>query len=295
MESPDLKVFAAVARLGGMNRAAHELNTVQSNVSARIRNLEEGLGTPLFERHSQGVTPTPAGLRLLPYAERGALLLGEARRAVADDGTPRGRLNIGSLETTAAMRLSPMLAGYVRAHPQVDVVLTTGTTQELIEAVLAHRVEGAFVCGPVDHPALYAEVVFRETMTLVTAPGAGGMRALAEGGDTRIVVLRAGCSYRQQLESILTRRGIVAVRRLEFGTIDGIVGCVAAGLGVTLLPQGVIGDALRDGRVAAHRLAPAEAKVETLFIRRHDGFVSSALAAFLQHARPARAQVDAAD
>ena len=80
MDGADLKVFEAVARLGGMNRAAAELNTVQSNVTARIRRLEEELGTPLFDRHSRGVTPTAAGLRLLPYAGRVGELLATARR-----------------------------------------------------------------------------------------------------------------------------------------------------------------------------------------------------------------------
>jgi len=68
MDATDLKTFEAVARLGGMNRAAAELNTVQSNVTTRIRALEEELGTPLFQRHSRGVVLTDAGRRLLPYA-----------------------------------------------------------------------------------------------------------------------------------------------------------------------------------------------------------------------------------
>ncbi|HZB92248.1 MAG TPA: LysR family transcriptional regulator, partial [Stellaceae bacterium] len=105
MDAADLRVFEAVARLGGMNRAAGALNTVQSNVTQRIRLLEEELATPLFERHSRGVALTPAGRRLLPYAERVAQLLAEARRAVRDEGTPAGPLQIGSLETTAALRL----------------------------------------------------------------------------------------------------------------------------------------------------------------------------------------------
>src|SRR5471032_2242409 len=88
MDVGDLKMFEAVARLGGINRAAGELNTVQSNVTARIRLLEANLGAPLFQRHSRGVTLTVAGHRLLPYAARLRQLLVEARRAVADDGEP---------------------------------------------------------------------------------------------------------------------------------------------------------------------------------------------------------------
>jgi DNA-binding transcriptional LysR family regulator len=284
MDASDLRVFEAVARLGGMNRAAAELNTVQSNVATRIRQLEGALGVTLFERHSRGVTLTAAGKRLLPHAVRVGQALEEARRAVRAEGAPGGTLVIGSLETTAALRLSPLLAGYAAAYPAVDLVLRTGTTAEMVEAVLARKVEGAFVCGPVDHPALAAEVAFREEMVVATAPSVASLDALARQESVKIVVLRAGCSYRQRLEGVLARRGIVGLRQLEFGTLDSIVGCVAAGLGVTLLPRSVLDAAARGGRVALHALPPAESVAETLFIRRRDGAVSSALAAFVGHA-----------
>ena len=281
MDAADLRVFEAVARLGGMNRAAGELNTVQSNVTQRIRLLLEELATRLFQRHRRGVALTPAGKRLLPYAARVAQLLAEARRAVKDDGTTSGPLQIGSLETTAALRLSPVLASYAASYPAVDVALTPGTSAELVELVLAHRLEGAFVCGPVQHPELAAEPVFAEELVLVTAPSQKSLDRILARSDLKIVVLRAGCSYRQRLEEILARRGIVGLRRLEFGTIEGILGCTAAGLGVTLLPRALVEGARRARRVAVHTLPPDEARVETVFIRRRDAFVSSALSAFL--------------
>jgi LysR family transcriptional regulator, cell division regulator len=287
MDAADLRVFEAVARLGGMSRAAAELNTVQSAVTARIRGLEEELGTALFERHSRGVIPTAAGRRLLPYAARVASLLADARRAAIDDGRPQGQLNVGSLETTAALRLSPVLSAYAAAWPEVDLVLTTGTTCELIEAVLAHRLEGAFVCGPVDHPELEEQAVFREELIVVTSPTVRALEQLRGQARLKIVVLRAGCSYRQRLESLLAARGIVGVRLLEFGTLDSILACVGAGIGITLLPRIVVEAAARDGRVALHRLPKAEAEVDTVFIRRRDAFVSSALAAFLASVRVA--------
>src|ERR1700736_5140912 len=119
-----------------MNRAAAELNTVQSNVTAHIKALEADLGCMLFERHARGVSLTAAGQRLLPYADRAARLLADARNAVRDDGVPRGLLTIGSLETTAALHLTPLLAGYAAEYPEVDLVLRAGTTRELIGEVL---------------------------------------------------------------------------------------------------------------------------------------------------------------
>jgi DNA-binding transcriptional LysR family regulator len=286
MDAADLRVFEAVARLGGMSRAAAELNTVQSNVTARVRQLEDELGTALFERHSRGVTLTAAGQRLLPYAMRAQHLLADARRAAIDDGGPRGQLSVGSLETTAALRLSPVLSAYAAAWPEVDLVLTTGTTCELIDRVLGHQLEGAFVCGPVDHSELEEQIVFREQLVVVTAPSVRMLDQLRAQDRLKIVVLRAGCSYRQRLEGLLASRGIVGVRLLEFGALDSILACVGAGIGVTLLPRIIVESAAREGRVAVHALPRDEAKVDTVFIRRHDAFISSALAAFLSHMRP---------
>ena len=286
MDAADLKVFEAVARLGGMNRATSELHTVQSNVTARIRQLEDELGTALFHRHSRGVTPTAAGRRLLPYAARVGLLLAEARRAVEDDGTLKGPLGLGSLETTAGLRLPPILAAFAAACPAVDITLKTGTTCELVAEVLEHGLEAAFVCGPVDHPELDEQPVFREELVLVTARSVPSLDALVAKGDLKIIVFRAGCSYRQRLDNILAARGIVGVRRLDFGSLEGILGCVAAGVGVTLLPKGVVGPAWREGRVALHELPLAASRVDTVMVRRRDAFVSSALAAFLQCAAP---------
>ena len=281
MDASDLRVFEAVVRRGGMKRAADDLSTVQSNVTARIQSLEHDLGVRLFDRHSRGATPTAAGLRLLPYARRMTALLAEARRAASDAGQPAGRLVVGSLETTAALRLSRPLADYVSHYPDVDLVLRTGTTMELLQRVLDGELEGAFVCGPVDHPQLEARAVFREELVLATPSTSPTMSDLAGIESLRLVVLRAGCSYRQRLEDILARRGLLGLRRLEFGTIEAIVGCVAGGLGVTLMPRGIVAPAAEEGRLAIHTLPVDDAVVDTVFVHRRDAHVSSALHAFV--------------
>lgn len=202
---------------------------------------------------------------------------------------------IGSLETAAALRLPAVLSAFAAAYPAVDLSLRTGTSRELVEQVLGHRVDGAFVCGPADHGELATEPFFFEELVILTAPGLGGLDALAGQSNLKIVVLRAGCSYRLRLEAILGRRGIVNVRHLEFGTLEAIIGCVSAGIGITLLPEALIGTVWREGRVAVHRLPDSEGRAETVFIRRRDGFLPSALAVFLELARPALARPAAAE
>src|SRR3982750_5045393 len=153
MELSDIQTFAAVARTGGVTRAAEELNTVQSNITQRVKALEAEIGTPLFERHSRGMTLTGAGRRLLPYAQRMSALAREALLAARDDGEPKGPLNIGSMETPAAVRLPALLAEFHRRFPQVRLSLRTSTTAELVAGVLNGTFDGAFVAGPTHHAA----------------------------------------------------------------------------------------------------------------------------------------------
>jgi LysR family transcriptional regulator, cell division regulator len=285
MDASDLKLFEAVARLGGIGRAALELNTVQSNVTTRVRSLEQELGVKLFERHARGVTLTAAGQRLLPYATEVNELLKRARRAAMDDGTPKGPLTIGTLETTAAMRLPRIIARYAAAYPEVDLTLRTGTSTELVERVLQREMDGAFVVGPLDHAALMQQTVFREELVVVTAPAIQGLQQIGRTGGLKLLVLRVGCAYRQRLETVLAVRGVVDVRILEFGSLDAIIGCVSAGIGITMLPRSIVAEAVRAGEVALHELPPHDAMVDTLFIHRRDDDVSSTLSAFIRMVR----------
>ena len=116
---------------------------------------------------------------------------------------------------------------------------------------------------------------------MVTAPAIPSLNGLATRGDLKLVVFRAGCSYRQRLEALLARRGLVGLRLLEFGTLDAIIGCIAAGIGLSLLPRAVVAQAAEAGRVRIHDLPAADAQVETVFVSRAGAYRSPALGAFL--------------
>jgi DNA-binding transcriptional LysR family regulator len=295
LDLSDLATFSAVARCGGITRAASELNTVQSNVTNKIKALEAEVGLALFERHSRGMTLTGAGRRLLPYAERVAALAREAMFAARDEGVPKGPLAIGSMETTAAVRLPSLLADFHRRFPAVQLTLRTGPTAMLVAAVLEGALDGAFVAGPVDHPELSSTTAFREELVLVTArrwSSLAKLRAgIPESGPTALV-FRVGCSYRQRLEQVLATLGWPSASRCEFGTLDGIIGCVAADMGVTLLPRAVVERSQVTEDVRIHKLNDAQAHVDTLFIRRRVTHEDSAMRGFtlcLQEGRKDRA------
>ena len=280
MELNDLLTFSTVARLGGITRAAAELNTVQSNVTQRVKALEAEIGTTLFERHSRGMTLTGAGRRLLPYAQRMAALSREAILAARDDGEPKGPLAIGSMETTAAVRLPSLLAEFHRRFPAVRLMLRTSTTADLVTGVLDGTFDGAFVAGPIDHAELGSQIAFREELVLVTArrwKSLTGLRAgTPESGPTALV-FRTGCTYRQRLEQVFSELGWPSAVRFELGTLDGMIGCIAADMGVTLLPRAVVG---QNQTVNIHKLSTAQSRVDTLFVQRRGAHQYSALQGF---------------
>jgi DNA-binding transcriptional LysR family regulator len=284
VELTDLLTFSAVARNGGITRAAEELNTVQSNVTQRVKALEAEIGAALFERHSRGMTLTGAGRRLLPYAQRMAALSREAMLAARDDGEPKGPLAIGSMETTAAVRLPALLAEFHRRFPAVRLTLKTATTADLVAAVLDGALDGAFVAGPIEHADLTSTLAFREELVLVTAKRFSNLAALRSGtpesGPTALV-FRTGCTYRQRLEQVLSDFGWPSAARFELGTLDGMIGCVAAGMGVTLLPRAVVERSDQRKEINIHTIDASWSCVDTLFIQRRSAHQYSALRGFV--------------
>src|ERR1700678_1158359 len=94
-------------------------------------------------------------------------------------------------------------------------------------------------------------------------------------------VFRVGCSYRQKIERFLAGRGLTLVNQLEMGTLEGMIGCSSAGLGITMMAFSMVKPHAKRGEVAVHRLASTDARVETVFITRRDLVRSPALEEFI--------------
>ncbi|WP_457280613.1 LysR substrate-binding domain-containing protein [Polaromonas sp. P5_D5] len=278
-----LKTFAAVASQGGITSAAQTLHTVQSNITQRIRLLESELGLALFKRHSRGMELTRAGQRLLPYANRIVALMDEAQAAAKGEEDAPAVLTIGSMETTAAVRLPSLLAAYRRVLPQVAITLETGPTATLIEAVLTRRLDGAFIAGPLNNHALLSLVAFEEELVLVSS--ASWVRSSELGrrleNGAAAIMFKTGCSYRQRFEQLLSERGWPRYTRLEMGTLEGILGCVAAEVGISLLPRSIVENAANRSALRCHPSTGKKYAVKTLFIRRRDEHPGQALQQFM--------------
>ncbi len=272
-----MRIFKAVAEEGSVTRAAERLNCVQSNVTARIRQLEESLKVTLFHRKSRGVALTSGGRVLLEYADRILALVNEAERIVQEREPLGGKLIIGALETTAAVRLPPVLAEYHRKFPSVDLQLVTGTALDLIQGILDFKLDATFVDGSIDHPELVVEECFVEENVLLCA---AGEEPLAGERPLNILAFPIGCYYRKQLETWLHKSGFIPYRIMEFSTIETIIGCVSAGMGITFLPRSVLSGNLASDKITIHPLPAEVAHVTTRLLRRKNSVEPKTLSAF---------------
>jgi DNA-binding transcriptional LysR family regulator len=282
MELSALRIFKAVAEEGSVTLAASRLNRVQSNVSARLTQLEESLGVALFHRSGRKLRITTEGSRLLAYADRLLQLADEAQASVQPDQKPSGQLRIGSMETTAAARLPQVLAAFNRKHPEVDLMLDTAPTDHLLDGVLKHRLDVALVAGPVPHPELERRPVFEEELVLITCHAHAPVTSPYEVARRNLLVFRSGCTYRRRLESWFAEAGVAPARVSEFGTFEAIIGCVAAGMGVALMPKELVEQRKLARSVRQHQLPPAIAHVETMLVWRKDVLHHPARAAFAE-------------
>jgi DNA-binding transcriptional LysR family regulator len=278
LDLESLDIFRTVVAEGGVLRAAARLNRVQSNVTTRVRQLEERLGVALFRREGRGLRLTAEGHKLLSYAEQLLRLADEASVALRG-GKPSGRFCIGSLESAASVRLPSILARYHALHPEVAVELCTAPTAALIQKVQKFEIDAAFVSEPFVAADLEALPVFEEELILIAPPGAAAESAAQLTGRT-IIAFAQGCSYRRRLEEWLAGEAVAAERVLEFGSYHAMAACVAAGAGVAIMPRSVLDSLPARDEVTRHRLPPAIAHNRTHLVWRDPS--SPALNAFLR-------------
>ncbi|TFZ01811.1 LysR family transcriptional regulator [Ramlibacter humi] len=248
-----LEIFRAVVQEGGINRAAGKLGRVQSNVTTRIKQLEERLGLPLFRRQGRGIVLSPEGEVLMSYTQR-LFRLAEEAESELRTGQPMGAFRIGSLESTAGSRLAPILSKYHRQYPAVVVELATGTTGALIQRVTNFELEAAFVSEPFSAPGLSSRKVFEEELVLITPRDIPEVRRAADLQGLTLIAFATGCSYRKRVEEWLGASAVMPARTLEFASYQAMIACVAAGTGFAIVPKSLLASLRSGAEVRQHEL-----------------------------------------
>lgn len=279
MDLTQLQMFSEVAETGTVNAAAQRLHRVPSNLTTRIKQLEEELGVALFIREKMRLRLSADGRTFLDYARRILDLAQEARQSISGS-EPKGALSLGALASTAAVRIPPVLAAFHRRFPQVELDLSTGPSGELIDAVLEGKLAGAFVDGPVPSSLLDSVPVFDEELVLISPASTAPIRRAKDVDGSNIYAFRSNCSYRRLFERWFQDDGAAPGRIFELESYHGMLACVSAGSGLALLPKSMLLSIPHRDSVTAHTLDPTISRISIHLIWRR-GLRSPALTALL--------------
>ncbi|WP_108651681.1 LysR family transcriptional regulator [Dongshaea marina] len=263
MELQALHTFKTVAQEGGILAASRKLNTVQSNVTARIKRLESELEVQLFHRQGRGITLSAAGRLLLEYSEKMLGLERQLVSAVRQTGESYGELRLGVMESFAGTYLPSVLKEFQPKHPGLNLKIDSATSGELLRLLISHQLDLVFVAGPIDHPDLISQTLIDERLALVHKRGESWKKL-------PFILFREGCAYRERALEWRRENGDPTPEIMELGTLDGILGCVAVGLGCTLLPMSVVKASKFSGELEIIEVEDHIANTPTVMVRHRD-------------------------
>jgi DNA-binding transcriptional LysR family regulator len=281
MNTADLKLFEAVALHGNFTKAAEAMFTVQSNVTARIKSLEEEFGASLFIRSSRKVELTIAGETLLKYSRQINNLLEEARSTIGNPDTVKGRLKIGFLETTMALKGPALVNQLADRYPSIELDLHSAMRDKLITDVLNYTLDAAFVPAPVHMDELQQIQVMEEQLVAVVPAGTKSLDALLKQEQLKAIVFDQGCFFRYRLENWLVGKGITSYHKTAMNSIEGVVNFIEAGIGFSFLPNEIIAAFYSKRKIKTLPLPAAIGGIKTILIYRKDTVSSPVLNAFI--------------
>lgn len=271
MDLIQLRMFCTVAETGSLARAADVLHRVPSNLTTRLRQLEQELGSDLFIREKQRIRLSPVGHNFLNYAQR-ILALSDEALSMAHNGEPAGQFALGSMESTAATRLPALLAAYHQRFPQVHLSLLTGTSGDIIDRVRAGTLAAALVDGPVVHDELNSCIAFSEELVLISSSDFPTITCAADAANQTLFSFRAGCSYRLRLENWFHAAGVQHGAVMEIQSYHALLACVASGAGLAIVPRSVLSQLPGHERVKIHALPDECRETATWLIWRREAF-----------------------
>lgn len=278
MELSDIDIILAVGRSGKISQAAKELNYAQSNVTTRIKKLEQEYEVQLFNRFHKGVVPTAKGEQFIKYAERIHNLLHDLEEDMKDVGEPSGTLKIGIVETAASSRFMEILNEYQIAHPKVSISLVNATAPKVLRhKIQSNEIDGAFISGACVKEGLRVEYEMQDTVHIISKRTETPIESLCQ---VSWVVFPQGCPYREITEMFLEKEGLSARNMIEVSTMENLLSCVESGIAYTIMPCSVIHK--NPDVYTVHDLAEQFTHTTTTFVRGEGRYVSTALDEFIK-------------
>ena len=254
-----LRYFEALARHGHFGRAADACAISQPALSMQIRELEETLGTTLFERAARQV-------RLTSFGEEFAIRARETLRSVEElEDLARasrdrliGRLRIGVIPTIAPYLLPAIISDLTRVHEGLDIHVRETMTSRLVQELLEGRLDTAIVALPVSEPTLSEVALFTENFVLVRPGGDAGKPVPDQEmlRHMRLLLLEEGHCFRDQALSFCNLQSTRPRELLDGSSLSTLVQMVSAGIGVTLIPEMAVPLETRSSSVSIARFKP---------------------------------------
>jgi DNA-binding transcriptional LysR family regulator len=285
MEVRHLQIFCVLAEELNFTRTAQRVHTVQSNVTTQIKTLEAELGAKLFDRLGRRVVLTEAGRRFQPFAIQALNAMDQGKRAIASESEPSGPLRIGAPESILTYRLPGVVDVLQRRFPRIELVFSPHVGAAVFNYLEAGRLDLAFhMCDNVPNPTFRSTRLYQETILLLSHPG----HVLAQKpsikptdlSGTNLLLTENGCPYRSRFDRILANQKVCPGHITEFSSIEAIKKCMAARMGIALLPAVAVARELRDKECIAIRWSGPALDVATYLTWHHDKWISPALAAF---------------
>jgi DNA-binding transcriptional LysR family regulator len=261
MENFRLRVFRSVARHLNFRIAAEELLLTQSAVTQQIKTLESELDVPLFDRAGGRVSLTTAGAVLLPFAEQLAELSAQAREAVAAaSGASAGKLALGASQTIGQYLLPKLIAGFLQQHPKVEISVMGGNTQNILEALVEHRVHLCLIEGPPMRRDVRVEHFMEDHMVCVVPADhewADAEISVEQLQDTTLVTRELGSGSRRIVEQAMEKAGVEMKNlrlAMTFDSTEGLLSAVEAGLGIGFVSRWAVRNQLALGTLKLARV-----------------------------------------
>ena len=286
MTLEQLRVFATVADLLHMTRAAQRLHMTQSAVSASVAALEAACGVPLFHRVGRRIELTTAGRAFLPEARAILDRVTVAETVLADvSGLRRGRLRLHASQTIANYWLGPLIHRFHALYPEIALQVAIGNSTQVAAAVTEGEADLGFVEGAVDALLLARTPVPGDRLVMVVARdhrfGQSAVRP-QDLLDVPFVLREEGSGTRQVFEDGLCALGLdpaLLKVALELPSNEAVISAVAAGAGATVISELAAAAGLAAG---ALRLIPIAFPSRRFYVLRHaDRYQSKAEQALL--------------
>lgn len=297
MELHQLRYFVAVADEGNFSRAAAKVRVAQPSLSQQIRKLEAEMGQPLFDRLPRSVVLTEAGRCLLEYARQILASIGDARRCVDElKGKIAGHVAVGAIPTIAPYVLPQLVVTFQKHYPDVTLHIVEDVTAGITQRIEAGELDVALASTCQQSPTLRREHLGNEPLLALVPEGHPLAKqtvvSFEDLKSQRFLLLHEMHCLSQQVHHLLESRRLLPEVALAGSQLSTIANMVAAGIGLSIVPQMMVDHQATPGCVSLP-FAPPVPERELNLLYNPLRFQSKAAAAFRQEASAALFPQDA--